>query len=92
MKMKMITIPELEYLQLQQTISILQQQLSLFQDQDFVSKLNLAYQLFLIQKPMPTPVDDIIPQVSIKRGGAKPLITYIADDFTAPLDDFQDYM
>jgi hypothetical protein len=90
MKMKMITIPELEYLQLQQTISILQQQLSLFQDQDFVSKLNLAYQLFLIQKPMP--IDDIIPQISIKRGSAKQLITYVADDFTDPLEDFQNYM
>jgi Protein of unknown function (DUF2281) len=88
--MKMITIPELEYLQLQQTISILQQQLSLFQDQDFVSKLNLAYQLFLIQKPKP--IDDIIPQISIKRGSAKHLITYIADDFTDPLEDFKDYM
>jgi hypothetical protein len=88
--MKMITIPELEYLQLQQTISVLQQQLSLFQDKDFISKLNMAYQLFLMQKTMP--LQDATLKVSIKRGGAKQFIPYIADDFTAPLQDFQDYM
>jgi hypothetical protein len=30
--------------------------------------------------------------VSIKRGSAKAIITYIAEDFTAPLPDFQDYI
>jgi hypothetical protein len=30
--------------------------------------------------------------LSLKRGSAKNIITYIADDFTAPLDDFKDYM
>jgi len=29
---------------------------------------------------------------SLKRGSAKNLITYIADDFCEPLADFQDYM
>lgn len=29
---------------------------------------------------------------SLKRGSAKHLITFVADDFNAPLDDFQDYM
>jgi hypothetical protein len=33
-----------------------------------------------------------IPVVSIKRGSAKHLITFIADDFNAPLEDFKDYM
>ena len=88
--MKMITIPELEYLQLQQTVSVLQQQLKLFQDQDFMSKLNMAYQLFLIQKPVP--MNDVTPHVPLKRGSAKQFIPYMADDFTAPLDGFQDYM
>lgn len=30
--------------------------------------------------------------LSLKRGSAKNIITFIADDFTAPLDDFKDYM
>ena len=29
---------------------------------------------------------------SIKRGSAKQQITFIADDFCEPLDDFQDYI
>ncbi len=33
-----------------------------------------------------------IPAVSIKRGSAKHLITFIADDFNAPIEDFKDYM
>ena len=28
----------------------------------------------------------------LKRGAGKHLITHIADDFNAPLDDFKDYM
>ncbi|WP_432741758.1 DUF2281 domain-containing protein [Methylobacter sp. G7] len=30
--------------------------------------------------------------VSLKRGSAKKMITFIADDFCEPLDDFKDYM
>jgi len=30
--------------------------------------------------------------VSLKRGSAKKMITYIADDFCEPLEDFKDYM
>jgi hypothetical protein len=30
--------------------------------------------------------------VSLKRGSAKKMITYIADDFCEPLDEFKDYM
>ncbi len=32
------------------------------------------------------------PIVSIKRGSAKQFITFIADDFNVPLEDFKDYM
>jgi hypothetical protein len=88
--MKMITISEVEYLQLKQTVTVLQQQLSLFQDQDFMSKLSLAYQLFLLQKTTPVVINR--PPISIRRGSAKHAIAYISDDFTAPLDDFKDYM
>jgi hypothetical protein len=44
--MKTVTISELEYQNLQQTISDLKQKLSLYQDSEFANKLNLAYQLF----------------------------------------------
>jgi hypothetical protein len=30
--------------------------------------------------------------VSLKRGSAKNIITFMADDFNAPLADFEDYM
>lgn len=30
--------------------------------------------------------------VSLKRGSAKKIITFIADDFCEPLDEFKDYM
>lgn len=30
--------------------------------------------------------------VTIKRGSAKKIITFIADDFCEPLDEFKDYM
>ena len=32
------------------------------------------------------------PKVSLKRGSGKHLITYMADDFTAPLEDLKEYM
>lgn len=35
------------------------------------------------------PVSSIVPRA--KRGSAKHLIRFIADDFDAPLDDFRDY-
>ncbi|MEZ5672631.1 MAG: hypothetical protein R3E08_09705 [Thiotrichaceae bacterium] len=66
--MKMITIPENEYLQMQQQ---LQRQLK-------QSTRSLIFSA--TEQP-----------VSIKRGSAKKLITYIAEDFTEPLPDFQDY-
>ena len=31
-------------------------------------------------------------KISLKRGSAKNIITFIADDFTSPLEDFKDYM
>jgi hypothetical protein len=81
--MKTVIIPESEYLQMQQTIEILQQQLRLLQDQ---LKWYPALKHVELQ-PMPPSSQP----VSIKRGSAKAIITYIAEDFTAPLPDFQDY-
>ena len=48
----MITISESEYLQMQEQINELQQKLALLQDQEFLSKLNLAYHLFVNLIPM----------------------------------------
>lgn len=87
--MRTITIPEAEYLKMQQTIKNLQQQVSLFNDRDFVTKLNLAYQLFLMTSKTTSIAN---PKISIKRGAGKHLIKYMAEDFTAPIEDFKDYM
>jgi hypothetical protein len=35
---------------------------------------------------------DPFPQLPNKRGAGKAFITYIADDFDAPLEDLKDYM
>lgn len=32
------------------------------------------------------------PRLPNKRGAGKEVITYVSDDFDAPLDDFKDYM
>jgi hypothetical protein len=37
-------------------------------------------------------ISNVIFQVSLKRGSAKSLIPYIADDFADLIQDFQDYM
>jgi len=85
--MKTITVPESEYIQMGQTVENLQQQLKLLQDQ---LKWCLASQQ-LDQQPT-VPFSNFNQPVSIKRGSAKAIITYIAEDFTAPLSDFQDYI
>jgi hypothetical protein len=87
--MKTITIPKHEYLEMQIKINHLSKKLALLQDQEFLSKLELAYHFFIhVKNQFPTNYQP----VSIKRGSAKQIITYIADDFTAPLPDFQDYL
>jgi hypothetical protein len=76
--MKTITISEDEYLQLCQTIEHSQQQLNLLQKQLRVPRILPS----LGQSSEP---------VSLRRGSAKTIITYLADDFTAPLQDFEDH-
>jgi ABC-type phosphate/phosphonate transport system ATPase subunit len=87
--METITIPKQEYIEMQSKINELTKKLALLQDQEFLSKLELAYRFFIhAKKTSPTNHQP----VSIKRGSAKQIITYIADDFTAPLPDFRDYL
>jgi hypothetical protein len=84
--METVTIPKHEYIEMQMKTNELTQKLALLQDQEFLSKLELAYHFF-IQVKNKSPTND--QSVSIKRGSAKQIITYIADDFTAPLPDFR---
>ena len=78
--MKTITIPESEYLQMQQQLKRLQDQLKYYIDSRQVN-----------QQPT-TQYPASYQPVSIKRGSAKTIITYVAEDFTTPLQDFQDYL
>jgi hypothetical protein len=50
--METITIPKSEYMQMQQAITTLQQQLNLAQDGEFIKKMMLAYQVFVVDKPV----------------------------------------
>ncbi len=54
----------------------------------------LEYIAFLdFKKAKSQPVsEDPFPRLPNKFGAGKGLITYIAEDFDAPLDDFKDYM
>ncbi|MEZ0486135.1 type II toxin-antitoxin system VapB family antitoxin [Fibrella aquatica] len=46
-----------------------------------------------IKKVKTQPINDApSPQLPNKRGAGKGIITFIADDFDAPLDDLKDYM
>ncbi|WP_375561501.1 hypothetical protein ACE193_02785 [Bernardetia sp. OM2101] len=87
--MKNITIPEEEYLALKQTISELQEKISLLKDEEFIKKLQRSYQLFVSTENQ---TDKKIPHLSIKRGSGKNVIRNMSDDFDAPLEDFKDYM
>ena len=89
--MKTISLSEVEYFALQQKIDDLEKKVALLQDEQFIQKLFWAYQVFIMPKSFN--YNDLpIQKVSIKRGSGKNLITYIADDFTATLDDFKEYM
>ncbi len=74
--MKTITIPESEYLQMQQQLTGLQDQLKYYIDSQQVNQQSA------------TQYPDSYQPVSIKRGSAKTIITYIAEDFTTPLQDY----
>ena len=79
---------EIENQALKAEIVKLKTQLSLLQDQEFLRKLNLAYSTFGVTVPNEASVEAI----SWTPGAAKHLISFIADDFDAPLEDFAEYM
>ncbi|MBI9038179.1 MAG: hypothetical protein JEY97_08615 [Bacteroidales bacterium] len=86
--MKTVTISETEYVKLKQNIIEIQKKLELLQDKEFLTKLDLVYKCFFQTEKESLTKE----KVSLKRGSAKNIITYIADDFTAPVNDFKDYM
>ncbi|MDM8523120.1 DUF2281 domain-containing protein [Desulfococcaceae bacterium HSG8] len=86
--MKTVTIPESEYSEMQQTISDLKNQIRLLRDEDFIRKLSVAYRFFCMRESLTE--DDM--GISLKRGSAKGIITYMAEDFDEPLEDFKEYM
>ena len=86
--MKTVTIPEEEYVHMQQTIHTLKAQVILLQDQEFLKKLAFAYHALYQGKAS----EDTLPPISLKRGSAKEIIPFIAEDFDEPLDDFKEYM
>lgn len=56
--------------------------------QQYISSLET--QLLLLVKMAKSEGNEHKP--SLKRGSAKGIITFVADDFTAPLEEFEDYM
>ena len=44
------------------------------------------------ERPVARLVSVVEKRSRLKRGSARGIITYIADDFDAPLDDFKEYM
>jgi len=75
--MKTVTIPKSEYLQMRQSIRDLRNQVILLRDENFIRKLSAAYQLFCKKE---SPLQDDM-RISLKRGAAKGIITYMAEDF-----------
>ncbi len=86
--MRTVTIPEDEYLQIQQSIRDLKNKAELLQDDYFTRKLSLVYQLICEKKSVINETE----KVSLKRGAGKGIITYMAEDFDEPLEDFREYM
>lgn len=86
--MKMITIPEDDYLLIQRTIKDLKNQAEQMQYFDFAEKLSLTYHLVLKKKAN---AGEKTNKISLKRGAGKDIITYMAEDFDAPLEDFKEY-
>ncbi len=90
--MTTISISENEYNLLQQKIINLEKKVELLQEQQFIQKLNLAYQIFY-ESTFYKSISYTFPEqrISMKRGAGKDIVTYMADDFDDPLDDIKDY-
>ncbi len=87
--MKTVTIPENEYLQIQQMLNDLKKQAELIRHDDFIKKISLIYQLVCERHGFDGNESE---KISLKRGSGQGIITYIAEDFDEPLDDFKEYM
>jgi len=91
--METITIPHSDFIIMQEKIANLEIKVALLQDDQFMQKLQLAYQFLIYPKQIvQNNHSKQDKKVSIKRGSAKHIITFIADDFSAPMDDFKEYM
>lgn len=84
--METVNIPKEEYLLMKKKIKKLENMISILDDDNFLEKLNFTYNFFFYNQNNKQSV------ISIKRGSAKNIITDIADDFDAPLEDFNEYM
>jgi hypothetical protein len=89
--MQTVTIPEQEYLQLKAAVAELQKAIQTMQAQ------MQAFMASIGEKSAKTwakPKNGaaVQPKVSWKRGSGKHLVIYMADDFTAPLEDLKEYM
>ena len=89
--MKTVTIPEQEFLQLKSTVSELQKTMHAMQAQIQIFKSMLGEKSGQSLEKMQQNNGDSS-KLSWKRGSGKHIILYIADDFTAPLEELKEYM
>ncbi|OQW99705.1 MAG: hypothetical protein BWK80_62635 [Desulfobacteraceae bacterium IS3] len=71
--MKTVTIPEDEYLQIQQAVSDLKKQAELIQHDDFIKKISLIYRLICERQGF---AGNETEKISLKRGSGQGIITY----------------
>ncbi len=89
--MKTVNIPEQEYLKLKSSVLELQKMMQVMQAQLHTFKSLLSEKnVKLTDEPKPN--TDEQPKLSWKRGSGKHTVVYIADDFTAPLEELKEYM
>ncbi len=86
--MKTLAISEDEYLQIQQNIRELKKQAEMTQDSDFIKRISSIYESVCERQGFTGNKTEKIP---LKRGSGQGIITYIAEDFDDPLDDFREY-
>ncbi len=98
--MKTVTIPEAEYQQLKKTIAELKAKLDLLAELESLLPW-LKKAASKSEKEQANRKSEKLPivhfqrtgePVAMKFGAGKNMITYMAEDFNAPLEDFQDYM
>lgn len=89
--MKIIAIPEQEFLKLKTTVSNLQKTIQAMQTQIQALKPLLTKKNGKAAE-LPQSITETKSGVSWKRGSGKHLVLYMADDFAAPLEDLKEYM